>query len=165
MKNKLKVTLVYLSGFLFLLKLPSIKRFIGQYEFERELLHNEQLRRSDEHSQQEMKNRILENIEKRRIMLSRKTVTSFLFILLCSVLTISTYLLLDKPKDIARPLLERSSIYPFLSLYLFSFGTLGRLGWQETSWSGKTVYEIIDKTILWICYFGGMTFGVLSLLI
>lgn len=50
-----------------------------------------------------------------------------------------------------------------LSIFLFAWGTLGRLGFNERSWDGNTKIEKIDQVIFWIQYFLGTIFGVLSL--
>lgn len=49
------------------------------------------------------------------------------------------------------------------SVFCFSWGTLGRLGWNERSYKGSTIFEELDAIIFWALYWGGTLFGVAAI--
>lgn len=46
------------------------------------------------------------------------------------------------------------------SVVAFSWATLGRLGWENQSNKGETIYEELDASIFWILYWLGAICGV-----
>jgi len=51
-----------------------------------------------------------------------------------------------------------------LSLFSFSWATLGRLGWEGQTCDGGTIFEKLDSDIFWFLYFMGTMFGAVSIM-
>lgn len=62
----------------------------------------------------------------------------------------------------AEPLqaLTSQHVFAATSLSCFSWATLGRLGWNERSYGGNTIFEELDAIIFWTLYWVGTLFGV-----
>ncbi|MGC1172310.1 hypothetical protein [Polaromonas sp.] len=61
------------------------------------------------------------------------------------------------------PRFGEAHIYAIGSICCLSWGTLGRLGWHQGSFSGATIYEELDTIIFWSLYWTGTMFGIAAL--
>lgn len=56
--------------------------------------------------------------------------------------------------------LTRQQAFAAVSVFCFSWATLGRLGWNERSYKGSTIFEELDTVIFWVLYWLGTLSGV-----
>lgn len=93
--------------------------------------------------------------EQRQTYLRRKTVTSLvwvLFAVLAAMWIVYPYL---TPTSATR-----QQMFGVASVVSFSWGTLGRLGWNEKSTRGATLFEELDNFMFWLLYWVGTVCGV-----
>jgi hypothetical protein len=92
-----------------------------------------------------------------RRTLQRKTAYSLLWVAAAAAAAYWLVVMPTLPLG-ARPTTQQ--IYAAASVLFFSWGTLGRLGWNQGSFGGVTVFEGLDTIIFWLLYGLGTFFGV-----
>ena len=129
-----------------------------QIDYLKELASNQGMRdASDQHKNEFMLKLRADTLERRRL-LCQKQAQSFLWIFLACLAGL-----------VVLGLMPGMSIginkgFGVLSLFSFSWATLGRLGWEGQTIDGGTVFEKLDSDIFWFLYFIGTLFGVISIL-
>lgn len=92
-----------------------------------------------------------------RRTLQMKTVYSLLWVAAISAVAFWLVVMPTLPHNAH---LTAQQICGATSVLLFSWGTLGRLGWNQGSYGGVTVFEELDTIIFWLLYGLGTFFGV-----
>ena len=92
-----------------------------------------------------------------RKTLQRKTAYSLLWVLAAAAMA---HWLVVAPSLPAATHPATQQLYAATSVVAFSWGTLGRLGWNQGSYGGVTVFEELDTIIFWLLYGLGTFFGV-----
>ena len=59
--------------------------------------------------------------------------------------------------------ITQQQMFSTLSVISFSWETLGRLGWNERSYKGATIFEELDTIIFWALYWKGAFSGMAAL--
>ena len=149
---------VSLKSFLCLLYAKWFLDDLVQIDYFKELASNQGMRDSGDKHKNEFMLRLRESTLERRRLLCQKLATSFLWIL--SACGVGMAVLLLTP-GISSGI---NKAFGILSLFSFSWATLGRLGWEGQTIDGGTVFEKLDSDILWFLYFIGTIFGVVSIL-
>lgn len=90
--------------------------------------------------------------------LRSKTLVSLLVVLSAIALAVVAVVL----PAIGSSGVTRQHVLAGASVSCFAWGTLGRLGWNERSHKGVTVFEELDSAIFWALYWFGTFFGVAS---
>ncbi len=91
--------------------------------------------------------------------LRAKTFFSLVWVLSAIVLALVVFVL----PSVGASGVTRQYVLAIASIVCFAWGTLGRLGWNEHSHKGVTVFEEIDSAIFWVLYWLGPFFGVSSI--
>ena len=126
---------------------------LAEVIFEKEMASNERLRNSNYERKEEMIQQFRNlNIEQRSDFIYRLK-QSFIIVFIASILGIVIAGLNVKPNQ----------MLGILSLFCFSWATLGRLGWKVRTFAGDTPIENLDNTIFWFLYFSGTLLGVISI--
>ena len=156
---------IFISFLAFISILTSVKIFseiLGSKDFEKELISNQQLADSNPGIKQKQKEDIIVNTISRGKLLRIKLLKSIFWMIAASLVgCFIAYIQLGFNLNTLSCFLK-NNLLAFLSLFLFAFATLGRIGWEGQSWKGDTVYEQLDNRIFWLCYFLGMVFGILA---
>lgn len=127
-----------------------------EVDYQRGLVLNKQLQEASEQRKSEHKIALREGTLRRRQILRKTLFFSFLWILFAAAIAIVIAL--------------RNSVHLWnkfggvISIFCFSWATLGRLGWQGQTIKGETVFEKLDIALFWLLYFLGALFGVLSII-
>lgn len=127
-----------------------------EIDYQRGLVLNKQLQEASDQRKIEHKNDLQKGTLMRRTILCRTLFLSFLWILLATA--IATVIALRNSVNI------EDRIGGVISIFCFSWATLGRLGWQGQTIKGETVFEKLDIALFWLLYFLGALFGVLSIM-
>lgn len=93
---------------------------------------------------------------KRMEMLRRKTIVSFGWT--ASAVAAAATILAPQQSSISS-----QAWFAITSVVCFSAGTLGRLGWNQGSFSSATVYEELDAIFFWTLYWIGTFTGIAAL--
>jgi hypothetical protein len=124
-----------------------------------ELARNEQLRASDVERRHEHRRRTEIMVLDRLRLLRTRTWTAFIFIASAVVLGIVVSWLVPKAGSTLLP-----TVLAIVSISLFAWATLGRLGWAGQSFGGDTVVERLDQVLFWALYWLGTFTGVLAII-
>ena len=89
-------------------------------------------------------------------LLRQKTLLSGAFVLAASIIGFLFVLVFG------RVLFPMPNVLAVISIICFSWGTLGRLGWEGQSYGGQTIFEELDRFIFWSLYGAGTFFGTLA---
>ena len=147
---------VLFKSFMCLLNKNWFLEDLVEIDYQRGLVLNKPLQEASEQRKNEHKDSLRKGTLERRIMLCRTLSLSFLWILLATVIAVVFAL--------------RNSVYigdkfgGVISIFSFSWATLGRLGWQGQTIKGETVFEKLDLALFWFLYFMGTLLGVLSII-
>jgi hypothetical protein len=153
--------MIYIKAFVSLLFWDTFIDDCVDCNFQKELESNDQLRDSNEESKCRAKVNIKENTLQRRNLLRRMLLKSFIFIF--SAIFISILGLICCSNYSFSNVRSSKFIFAVMSLFLFSWATLGRLGWHGQSCGGNTVFENLDNLIFKLSYWLGTLFGILAL--
>lgn len=96
--------------------------------------------------------------------LRMKIITSFLYIILLIAL-LSTFFICKNDLTIPEYLDKLiANLFPIISIILFAFSTIVRLGWAGMSYKQESVYEQLDERLFRLNYFFGALFALISIL-
>lgn len=129
-----------------------------EVDFKKSLKSNQQLREASSEQQNKHKAEEKNLIKFRAILLRKKLMTSLLWIFLGIFIAI-VVAMFGWGKSISF-----QQWLGILSICIFSFATLARLGWEGQSIKGYTVIEQLDKRIFWFLYLSGTILGCLALI-
>lgn len=96
------------------------------------------------------------NTAQHRSNLRRKTFLSFAWVM--SAALVAAFVFVFPVLSIEG--LTTQQAFAAASVFCFSWGTLGRLGWNERSYGGSTLFEELDAVIFWMLYWVGTLFGI-----
>ncbi len=99
--------------------------------------------------------------EQRMQALRKKTLVSLAWVVSALVFALIVVIALN----LGEPKHKLQNVYFVVSVCSFSWGTLGRLGWQEGSFSGTTIFEELDVAVFWLLYWVGTMTGVAALFV
>ena len=145
--------IIFLKTFLFLLNENLFLDDLVNIDYSKVEMRLE----DNEQKKSEYKNEYRKSLHKDRRLFCRKLWISFLWILSAVILD-TVILFISQDKSIG---LNKS--IGVLSLFCFSWATLGRLGWEGQTFAGNTVFEKLDSDLFWILYFLGTLFGTISI--
>lgn len=129
-----------------------------EVDFQKSLKSNQQLKEASFEQQNKHKAKGKNLIKFRARLLRKKLMTSILWIFLGIFIAIVMAMFgWDKSVSFQQWL-------GILSICIFSFATLARLGWEGQSYAGYTVIEQLDKRIFWFLYLSGTILGCLALI-
>ncbi len=149
--------IIFLKTFLFLLNENLFLDDLVSIDYSKELNSNLQLRKASEQEKNECRASFRKGALESRDLLCRKLWISFLWILSAIILGMTILFL---KQGIYAGFNEGIGV---LSLFCFSWATLGRLGWGGQTCAGDTVFERLDSDFFWILYFLGTLFGSISI--
>jgi hypothetical protein len=92
-----------------------------------------------------------------RRSLQFKTVCSFLWVLAATLLAL-WFVVLPGTGSIGS--VNSQQLFGASSVFVFAWATLGRLGWNERSFGGVTIFEELDTIIFWLLCGAGAFLGV-----
>lgn len=151
------------SAFVFAgLALLGCSRFIAKSansDFQRQLRMLKGLSSLPEERLAERRAECHEHTVKRLQFFRRKTLLSLFWVLSALVAAIAFVL----AQQMNPPSFSRQHWFGIASFGSFSWGTLGRLGWHQGSFSGATIYEELDTLMFWLLYWIGTLCGVVAL--
>lgn len=133
---------------------------LAEIDFHNELLTNKELASSSESTKQKSKKSIREHTKTRSSLLRKKLLSS----LILSLTAIGLAIIIIKYISENEFSIKSLNIYAIISISSFSIATLGKIGWEGQSYGGNTVFEKLDKFLLWFLYFIGILFGTLSII-
>lgn len=142
----------YISATLSLLGVPTFFSKAAKSDFKCLLRMQEGLDSLPEDELAIRETKARKNTEGYRGRLRRKTFISLAWVL--SAVIIAGYLFVPIQS------ITQQQVFAILSIISFSWGTLGRLGWNERSYGGSTIFEELDAAIFWALYWIGAFSGI-----
>lgn len=132
-------------------------RTLGDAEHALEMSKNEQFRREGTAAQDVHRKEAVERVRLRLTLLRR-------CVLRAGACIISAVVAAMMVNRLSGPTCLQSLrlLFTLLSVSLFAWATLGRLGRAGQSWKSDTVVERLDQVLFWSSYWLGTFFGVLA---
>lgn len=135
-----------------------------EVDFQKELSENKQLASSQDKQKDEVRRGLYSSTIERANLLRKRLAISLLWILSACCVAFMIIILSNRNICVAS-FLTRTHILALFSVILFSWATLGRLGWDGQTMAGDTVFEQLDQSIFWLLYWLGTLFGALVFLL
>jgi len=148
---------LFVKSFLCLLNANLYLEELVNIDFQKGLDSNVGLKAASEQHKNESREELRKTILEQRMLLCKKLRDSSLWILLAIVL--GGIMIFGQGMSIG----PKTDI-GVLSLFCFSWATLGRLGWEEQTCM-VTVFGKLDSDLFWLLYFLGTILGVASIAI
>ena len=129
---------------------------LADADYRLELSRNKELRgaRTDD---QEALQRMAHSVHERLRLLRRRMLQGAICVVSAVVVALAV-------SGFVSPTCLRSpaKLFTLISVFLFAWATLGRLGWAGQSYKGDTLVERLDQTLFWSSYWLATFFAVLA---